>query len=332
MDGAPVTGAGPQKYPGASLTAWYQDTYGGDAMEVNVVVLHTTEGRTLPGYGGGGSAPNLTAVPDLAAKKLRWFQHFDIDTSSRALVNRPGGVATNTLNVTQVELVGTCDPVTHAKWAAAGQAHIFWPEAPEWALAELAVFLRWMNAQHGVPPVGPKSWPAYPSSYGATDARFTFAEWNAFAGVCGHMHVPENDHGDPGALDFTRLLALAKGTTTPPKEDDVALTDSEIDRIAVAVLTRDEKILIPGAPTTNPTYTLASTQTEILKRIDRATTTIDKVAAADVAQTAAITALAKLVGSGADTATIVAAVRAEIQTQIAEAVIKVDVAVTGQEN
>lgn len=329
VGGAAVTGSGPQRYPGADQSHRYQDAYGGDAMEVNVVVLHTTEGRTLPDYGGGGSAPNLTAVPDLAAKKLRWFQHFDIDTSSRALVNRPGGVATNTLNVTQVELVGTCDPVTHAKWAAAGQAHIFWPQAPEWALAEVAVFLRWMNAEHGVPLAGPKSWPAYPSSYGATAARFSFAEWNAFAGVCGHMHVPENDHGDPGALDFTHLLALAKGAT--PEENDVPLTDSEIDRIAVAVLTRDEKILIPGAPATNPTYTLASTQTEILKRIDRATATIDKVAAADVAQTAAITALAKLVGSGADTATIVAAVRAEIQTQIAQAVIKVDVAVTGQD-
>jgi hypothetical protein len=224
---------GPQKYPGASLAAWYQDTYGGDAMEVNVVVLHTTEGRTLPGYGGGGSAPNLTAVPDLAARKLKWYQHFDIDTSSRALVNKPGGVATNTLNVCQVELVGTCDPVTHAKWAAAGQAHIFWPQAPEWALAELAGFLRWMNAQHGVPLAGPKSWPAYPGSYGATDARFTFAEWNAFAGVCGHMHVPENDHGDPGSIDFNRLLALAKGTT---EEDDVALSTDDINKVAIATV------------------------------------------------------------------------------------------------
>ncbi|WP_327720731.1 hypothetical protein OG381_39330 [Streptomyces sp. NBC_00490] len=33
-----------------------------------------------------GSAPNLTAVPDLDAKKLKWYQHFDIETSSRALV------------------------------------------------------------------------------------------------------------------------------------------------------------------------------------------------------------------------------------------------------
>lgn len=320
MDGPAVTGAGPQRYPGADQSHRYQDAYGGDLMEVNVVVLHTTEGRSLPDYGGGASAPNLTAVPDFAARRLRWFQHFDIDVSSRALVNKPGGVATNTLNITQVELVGTCDPVTHRQWGTS--PHVYWPEAPEWALAELAVFLRWMNGQHGVPLSGPKSWPAYPSSYGATDARMSFAEWNAFAGICGHMHVPENDHGDPGSIDFNRLLTLAKGTT---EEDYVALTTDDINKIAVAVLTYDGKILIPGAPETNPTYTLASTQTEILKRID-------KVAATEVAQTAAITALAKLVGSGADTATIVAAVREEIRTQIETAVIKVDVAVTGQEN
>ncbi|WP_241827001.1 hypothetical protein [Streptomyces graminilatus] len=244
---------GPQRYPGASLAAWYQDTFGGDAMEVNVVVLHTTEGRALPDYGGGGSAPNLTAVPDLAAKKLRWFQHFDIETSSRALVNKPGGVATNTLNVCQVELVGTCDPVTHREWGT--KPHIFWPEAPDWALAELVVFLRWMNAQHGVPLAGPKAWPAYPSSYGATDSRFTFAEWNAFAGVCGHMHVPENDHGDPGALDFNRLLALAKGTT---EEDDVPLTDAEISKIAKASAKENWAYLLDSptaAEGTNPART-----------------------------------------------------------------------------
>lgn len=123
---------------------------------------------------------------------------------------------------------------------------------------------------------------------------------------------------------------VQKGAPRPTttEEDDMPTANE----VAKAVLTYDGAIIIPGAPATNPTYTLASTQTEILKRIDRAAATIDKVAASDVAQTAAITALAKLVGSGADTATIVAAVRAEIRTQIETAVIKVDVAVTGQEN
>ena len=116
-----MTRTGPQPYPGTRRDHWYQDDFGGDRMEVNVVVLHTTEGRTLPTYSGGALAPNLTAVPDLAAKRLRWYQHFDIETSSRALANLRGGVETNTLNVCQVELVGTCDPGSHTKWKAAGK-------------------------------------------------------------------------------------------------------------------------------------------------------------------------------------------------------------------
>jgi len=202
---------GPQHYPGADRTHWYQNRWPGDAMEVNVVVLHTTEGRTLPGYAGGLMAPNLTAVPDFAAKKLDWYQHFDIDVSSRALVNLPGGVETNTLNVCQAELVGTCDPAAHAKWTKAGKQHVFWPEAPQWALRELARFLAWMHEEHEVPLSGPALWPPYPTSYGSkAGQRMTKHEWNAFKGVCGHTHVPENQHGDPGAIDFSVLLKFAR--------------------------------------------------------------------------------------------------------------------------
>ncbi|MFE1439143.1 peptidoglycan-binding protein [Streptomyces sp. NPDC058739] len=202
---------GPQRYPGSSRANWYQDDFPGDPMEVNVVVLHTTEGTSLPDYGGGGAAPNLTAVPDLDTKRLRWFQHFDIECSSRALQNLAGGVETNTLNVCQVELVGTCDPTTHGKWKDAGRRHLFWPEAPAWALEGVARFLSWMHEQHGVPLSGPKAWPAYPDSYGSKNGqRMSKAKWTAFNGVCGHMHVPENDHGDPGGIDITEILRRAR--------------------------------------------------------------------------------------------------------------------------
>ncbi|MDX6330915.1 MAG: hypothetical protein QOI83_3298 [Streptomycetaceae bacterium] len=186
-----MVGQGSQKYPGASRKYWYQDDYGGDAMEVNTVVLHTTEGRTVPSYGGGSVAPNLTALPDLDARKLVWYQHFDIDISSRALANRPGGVETNTLNVCQVELVGTCDPKTHAEWGDA--PHIYWPQAPEWALREVARYLVWMRQEHGVPLSGPKAWLPYPESAGSRNGqRMSGRAWNAFKGICGHQHVPEN--------------------------------------------------------------------------------------------------------------------------------------------
>lgn len=227
--------SGPQYYPGASRAYWYEDNYGGSAMEVNVSVLHTTEGTSLPSYGGGASAPNITAVPDFDAKKLRWYQHFRIDTSSRALVNLRGGAETNTLNVVQVELVGTCDPSTHRRWG--GRQHIYWPEAPDWALRDLGRFIGWLHREHGLRLSAPTKWLPYPSSYGRTSARMSAAEWRGFYGICGHQHVVENDHGDPGAIDINRIIAYARGEATAPSKEDDMPTAEEIAR---AVLDCDD--------------------------------------------------------------------------------------------
>ncbi|GAA0500616.1 peptidoglycan-binding protein [Streptomyces olivaceiscleroticus] len=207
---------GQQRYPGASTKYWYGSKYPGSAMEVNVGVLHTTEGTSLPSYGGGASAPNFTAVPDFKNQKLVWYQHYEFDVSSRALVNRSGGVETNTLNAVQVELVGTCDPSTSKKWGGKNTRHILWPEAPDWALRELAKFVKWAHDEHGVPMSSSVSWKAYPASYGATSVRLSGGQWNSYRGWLGHQHVPENDHGDPGALDFDKVLSYAKGFSSAP--------------------------------------------------------------------------------------------------------------------
>lgn len=209
---------GPQKYPGAQLSHWHQGRYGGDAMESNVVVWHTTEGTSLPDYGGGSSAPNFTAVPDYKNQRLNWYQHFDFDTSSRALVNKAGGVETNTLNAVQVELVGTCDPTAHKRWSRI--PHLYTPELPDWVVRDLAAFARWARDHHGVRLSSGLSFVAYPASYGATKARMTGAEWNNFKGHCGHQHVPENDHGDPGAFPIAAILKAAGAATNPPSEED----------------------------------------------------------------------------------------------------------------
>lgn len=207
-----TTLTGPQYYPGANRTAaWYEDNYPGDAMDVNVLVIHTTEGMTLPTYGGGASAPNITFVPDFKNQRLVAYQHYRVDISSRALVNKLGGVATNTNNVTQAEFVGTCDPATSRRWQAAGAPHIFWPDAPDWALREMAEYVAWLHEEHGVPLDAPTKWPAYPSSYAnGQGQRLTGEQWNKFRGVCGHMHVDENTHGDPGSLHIGKVLAYAR--------------------------------------------------------------------------------------------------------------------------
>ncbi|MFM9616876.1 hypothetical protein ACKI14_02800 [Streptomyces turgidiscabies] len=321
-----MTRTGPQKIPGASQAHFYGDgQYSGSDLEVNCGVVHTTEGRTLPDYNGGAIAPTVTGVPDIAARRIRWYQHYDVDESARALANKLGGVETNTSNAFQVELVGTCDDSKKTSWgsARAGVDYLHWPTAPEWALAELAWLLRWLNANHGVPLTCAKDWLAYgtdarrpgvtPASYGANPARMTFTQWNAFTGWCGHQHVPENDHGDPGSLDFARVIALAKGTTT--QEDDMP-TPQEY---AKAVW--DYKLTSPtAAEGTDPTrqagvflaYTDAKqkqllSQLAELKAIEAAqNATIDKLVGA-------VATLAANIGD-LDPAAIVAELRASIES------------------
>jgi hypothetical protein len=202
---------------------WFADNYQGAPIDPDKGVLHTTEGTTLPWYDGGAKAPHYTAVPDFTAKRLVWHIHFPDTMSSRALRNESGGVETNTEDCIQVELVGTCDATTSSQWKAAGRGHIYWPDAPQWALDELAEFVAYQFRKNGIRIEGPEQvgepWRAYPASYGKGAAqRFTFAQWNAFKGWCGHQHVPENSHGDPGGLDWAYVEKKAKQLVTPTSE------------------------------------------------------------------------------------------------------------------
>jgi hypothetical protein len=280
---------GPQRYPGASTAYWYGSRYPGSAMESNVIVWHTTEGTSLPSYDGGASAPNFTAKPDFAAKRLVWYQHFDFDVSSRALVNRTGGVETNTLNACQVEIVGTCDPATHTKWTKAGYAHLYTPELPDWAIRDLAAFAKWANQNHGVPLTSGVTFKAYPSSYGNSSVRMSQTAWNNYRGHCGHQHVPENDHGDPGLLPMAAILARAKGDTAPsttkpaaPKDDDMPTAKEIADAVWKYPL---------ASPTaqkgTDPNRAAGTYQrwqdqhhADVLARLDRLTAAVERLTAA----------------------------------------------------
>jgi hypothetical protein len=275
---------GPQRYPGASTAYWYQDKYGGDAMESNVIVWHTTEGTSLPSYDGGAVAPNFTAKPDFAAQRLVWCQHFDFDTSSRALVNKAGGVETNTLNVCQVEIVGTCDPATHKKWG--GTPHLYTPELPDWAIRDLAAFAKWAHDNHGVPLTSGVTFKAYPNSYGANGVRMSGTQWNAFKGHCGHQHVPENDHGDPGAFPIAAILARATGGTTkptPPTEDGMPSAKEIADAVWKYPLASPTAAHGSDPNRAAGTFLRWGDQhhAEVLTRLDRIATLLERLVAAN---------------------------------------------------
>lgn len=212
---------GPQKIPGADQSRFYgTGRYSGSSMEINCGVAHTTEGMNLPGYDGGSMAPTVTGVPLIGQKKIKWYQHYDVDESARALANKLGGAQTNTNNAFQMELVGTCDVSHRTSWSGkrAGTDYLFWPSAPDWALNEVSWLVWWLNVNHKVPLTCVKTWVPYPASYGRTPTRMTMTQWNSFTGWCGHQHVVENDHGDPGDMDFPRVIALAKARLAPAKK------------------------------------------------------------------------------------------------------------------
>ncbi|MFD8687864.1 CHAP domain-containing protein [Streptomyces sp. NPDC059651] len=126
-----------------------------------------------------------------------------------------------------------------------------------------------------------------------------------------------------GYPDYPGGITSADPTwKNPSKETDVALTADDLDKIRKAVWESDKAAAPKGAPDakTNPTWQYQSYLKDTNARV-RAIQT------AEAAQTAAITALAKLVGKNVDTATVVAAVREEIR----DAVVKVSVDINGQE-
>lgn len=231
-----MTRTGPQQYPGASLRYDWSERYPGSPMESNVICWHSTEGTSVPSYGSGAEAPNFTVAPDFKNKRAQWYQHFDFDESSRALVNLRGGVETNTLNVCQIEIVGTCDPKHKTSWSGgkAGVDYLYTPELPNWFLDELAEFSAWAHKSHGVklqakrPNGQALLFKPYPASYGTkaqNGVRLSPTEWEEFYGHCGHQHVAENLHGDPGNMNIGYVLAKAQdivggggggGQTKPP--------------------------------------------------------------------------------------------------------------------
>lgn len=201
----------------ATKEQWFQDNYPGADLHLThdtmVAVLHTTETTDWPDYQHGSEAPTYTGKPPIGLRGGHWRAHFPDEKSARALVNSPGGVETNTLNAVQFELIGTCDPAKAVSWGKlrAGRDYVYWPNANLRQRRWLARILADMHRRHGLRLLPLVEFRAYPASYGTHNGvRLSGAAWSKFAGVCGHQHVPENVHGDPGALRIRSILYWAR--------------------------------------------------------------------------------------------------------------------------
>jgi len=183
------------------------------------VVLHTTETETIPGYLNGEVAPHLTYDP----ANDRWVQHNSFVIAGRALFNGPGGGETNRQNALQVEIVCYSD-----KGIADKVDGIWVGDLEIDHIAAIRAFIDWCVDNYDVK----LKWPGKQAlSYGGANApgfRMTMSAWEAFDGVCGHQHIPENYHWDPGALDWATLMA---------EEEEEVVTPEDISKIASASAT-----------------------------------------------------------------------------------------------
>lgn len=167
------------------------------------VVHHTTEcpagGRYLESAGSYlirvASEPQLIYCPVTD----RVGQFGPLDLSARALrndgarrTNREGRVCV------QIEVLGRARTPWTTGWDPA--------KKPGWHRI-LAAVRSW-----GVPDVFPAGRPAAYPGPGKSRSR---SVWRSEGGHFGHVDVPGNDHGDPGAIDTAKVLYQAR--PTPPK-------------------------------------------------------------------------------------------------------------------
>jgi uncharacterized protein YcbK (DUF882 family) len=165
-------------------------------------VFHTIEGEpSADGFrklaAGHTNPPHLWAMP--SADLL--LQTIPLNRSAYALA-RPGSIQTNRLHAVQVEVHGFA-----AKMVDATQETLDW-------LADrlLGPVSRLVPIDlTRILPTGPGE-PCYGKN---SSCRMKAADWQVFNGVCGHKHVPDNDHWDPGQLDLGKIAARARANAGP---------------------------------------------------------------------------------------------------------------------
>lgn len=189
--------------PGASRRAAGLDggsMVGGPAR----AVWHTTEGGSIAGAVSAMDSARSWSHVVWDPRSGEIVQMIGADRAARALEHPAGTPQTNRMGAVcvQIEVVGrAADPFTSGP------------------LVGLERILGWLDGL-GVPRVWPAGAPAaYPGCYGLNNGQRHPAVWLAKAGHYGHSQVPNNRHGDPGAVDVSKL--------TPPKV--AAIEEAEMD-------------------------------------------------------------------------------------------------------
>lgn len=173
------------------------------------LLLHSTEGSSIAGaisaYRANNSWPHFT----VDCRRRQVAQHLDPLVAARSLRNDPGGADETNRDGSfhvQIEIVGFAgEPDT---FGTADDLTWFGREVVK-PICDLG----------RIPILSTVTWVRYPQSYGkSASQRLSPAQWDAYSGVLGHQHVPDNSHGDPGLIDIREILNAANGVT---QEDDM---------------------------------------------------------------------------------------------------------------
>jgi hypothetical protein len=143
-------------------------------------VLHTTEGLgdATSTLDANGDHPHFQVERD-----GRITQYIPVDQAAKAL-KHVGAPETNRAHAVQIEVVGRA-------------ANPAWPAEQKAAVRKV---MRFIEANAGVERA------SHVRFAKAANVRLTGPEWLDLRGWCGHQHVPNNDHTDPGAIKIGELL------------------------------------------------------------------------------------------------------------------------------
>jgi hypothetical protein len=122
------------------------------------------------------------------------YQHYSINVAARAWANPRAAVddiETNRMAAIQIEI----------GWVAAQIQSL-----PAELKDALRALMRWIESESVIERTSPEFFGENAYGEGGV-ARMSTRKWKAFNGWCGHQHVPENVHWDPGHIDIVYLLS-----------------------------------------------------------------------------------------------------------------------------
>jgi hypothetical protein len=229
-------------FPGANLTHLAPSDGGSILGGKPKCLWHDTETTGLPSY-SNGFFPNMTIFDG------KPFQHIPANRAARALKNRSGGVQTNRWNVFQIEVVGFANKVAFVS-----------------VMRDVA---DWLHEVRGTPKTCTVEFKQFPASGGGGNGvRLSAEAWKVYSGHLGHMHAPENDHGDPGS-PFPIDLILGRG-------DELSMADAE----EIMKFLRDMKqdMMVFGTTSLEKTVEgFADRQREALSKLNQVDQRLDKI-------------------------------------------------------